>query len=209
MRWKPALGALLFLAAIPVAGSEQLGPAWSMAAFLIGIGAAWLLIPGFWRSSLHGAIGGVIAGLLVLGPGLRIAMRVVAIFDPIRSPEFTVGGTMFIMVFIGVILGGIFGLFGNVARRGFGIPPRAAGLFPALLVMLMIGLDSELRGEIVELGAGPWLNIPMFGAVAVGYGALWTRVVTRVEMRRVEKEARHKTAESATMTVSNPIGLEI
>jgi hypothetical protein len=209
MRWKPALGALLFLAAIPVAGSEQLGPAWSMAAFLIGIGAAWLLIPGFWRSSLHGAIGGVIAGLLVLGPGLRIAMRVVAIFDPIRSPEFTVGGTMFIIVFIGVILGGIFGLFGNVARRGFGIPPRAAGLFPALLVMLMIGLDSELRGEIVELGAGPWLNIPMFGAVAVGYGALWTRVVTRVEMRRVEKEARHKTAESATMTVSNPIGLEI
>ena len=209
MRWKPALGALLFFAAIPVAGSEQLGPAWSMAAFLIGIGAAWLLIPGFWRSSLHGAIGGVIAGLLVLGPGMRIAMRVVAIFDPIRSPEFTVGGTMFIMVFIGVILGGIFGLFGNVARRGFGIPPRAAGLFPALLVMLMIGLDSELRGEIVELGAGPWLNIPMFGAVAVGYGALWTRVVTRVEMRRVEKEARHKTAESATMTVSNPIGLEI
>jgi hypothetical protein len=209
MRWKPALGALLFLAAIPVAGSEQLGPAWSMAAFLIGIGAAWLLIPGFWRSSLHGAIGGVIAGLLVLGPGLRIAMRVVAIFDPIRSPEFTVGGTMFIIVFIGVILGGIFGLFGNVARRGFGIPPRAAGLFPALLVMLMIGLDSELRGEIVELGAGPWLNIPMFGAVAVGYGALWTRVVTRLEMRRIEKEARHKTAESATMTVSNPIGLEI
>jgi hypothetical protein len=209
MRWKPALGARLFLAAIPVAGSEQLGPAWSMAAFLIGIGAAWLLIPGFWRSSLHGAIGGVIAGLLVLGPGLRIAMRVVAIFDPIRSPEFTVGGTMFIIVFIGFVLGGIFGLFGNVARRGFGIPPRAAGLFPALLVMLMIGLDSELRGEIVELGAGPWLNIPMFGAVAVGYGALWTRVVTRVEMRRVEKEARHKTAESATMTVSNPIGLEI
>jgi hypothetical protein len=136
-------------------------------------------------------------------------MRVVAIFDPIRSPEFTVGGTMFIIVFIGFVLGGIFGLFGNVARRGFGIPPRAAGLFPALLVMLMIGLDSELRGEIVELGAGPWLNIPMFGAVAVGYGALWTRVVTRVEMRRVEKEARHKTAESATMTVSNPIGLEI
>jgi len=76
-------------------------------------------------------------------------------------------------------------------------------------VMLMIGLDSELLGEIVELGAGPWLNIPMFGAVALGYGALWTRLVARLEMRRVEKKARHGTAESATMTVSNPIGLEI
>jgi hypothetical protein len=209
MRWKSALGALLFLTAVPVAGSELLNPALSMAVLLIGIGAAWLLIPGFWRSSLHGAIGGVIAGLLVLGPGLRIAMRVVAIFDPIRSPEFTLGGTMFIIVGIGVMMGGIFGLFGNVARRGFGIPPRVAGLVPALLVVLMIGLDSELRGEVVELGAGPWLNIPMFGAIALGYGALWTRVVTRLEMRRVEKKGRHGTAESATMTVSNPIGLEI
>jgi hypothetical protein len=209
MRWKQALGALLFLAAIPVAGSEQLNAAWSMVVFFIGIGAGWLLIPGLWRSLLHGAIGGVIGGLLVLGPGLRVAMRVVAVVDPIRSTEFTVGGTVFIIVFIGGIMGGICGLFGNVARRGFGIPPRAAGLFPALLVMLMIGRDSELRGEIVELGAGPWLNIPMFGAVVLGYGALWTRLVTRLELRRVAKEARHGTAESATMTVSNPIGLEI
>jgi hypothetical protein len=201
MTWKPALGALLFLAAIPVAGSEQLNTAWSIAVFLIGIGVAWLLIPGFWRTLLHGAIGGVIAGLLVLGPGLRIAMRVVAIFDPIRSPEFTVGGTLFIIVGIGGMMGGIFGLFGNVARRGFGIGRRGAGLVPAFLVILMIGLDTELRGEIVELGAGPWLNIPMFAAAALGYGALWSRVVTRLEMRHVEK--------SATMTVSNPIGLEI
>jgi hypothetical protein len=209
MRWKAAIGTLLFLAAIPVAGSEQLGPVWSIALLVIGVGAAWLVIPGFWRSLFHGAIGGVVAGLLVLGPGLRLAMRVVAIVDPIRSPEFTVGGTMFIIVFVGVIMGGIFGLFGNVARRGFGIPPRVAGLVPALLVVLMIGLDSELRGEVIELGAGPWLNIPMFGAVALGYGGLWTRVVTQLEMRSVEKKARHGTAESATMTVSNPIGLEI
>jgi len=149
------------------------------------------------------------AGLLVLGPGLRIAMRVVAIIDPVRSPEFTVGGTMLIIIGVGVVMGGIFGVFGNVARSGFGIPSGAAGLVPALLVMLMIGLDSELRSEIVELGAGPWLNIPMFGAAAVGYGALWTRVVTRLEMRRIEKKVRHGTVESATMTLSNPRGLEI
>lgn len=209
MRWKAAIGTLLFLAAIPVAGSEQLGPVWSIALLVIGVGAVWLVIPGFWRSIFHGAIGGVVAGLLVLGPGLRLAMRVVAVLDPVRSPEFTVPGTILIIVFIGVIMGGIFGLFGNVARRGFGIPPRVAGLVPALLVVLMIGLDNELRGEIVELGVGPWLNIPMFGAVALGYGALWTRVVTRFEMRRVEKKARRGTAEDATMTVSNPIGLEI
>ena len=209
MRWKPALGALLFIAAIPLAVSELVGPVWSMAVVLVGIGAGWLMVPGFWANSLYGAIGGVMAGLLVLGPGLRIAMRVVAIIDPVRSPEFTVGGTMLIIIGVGVMMGGIFGVIGNVARSGFDIPSGAAGLVPALLVMLMIGLDSELRSEIVELGAGPWLNIPMFGAVALGYGALWTWEVTRLEMRRIEKKERHGTAESATMTLSNPRGLEI
>jgi hypothetical protein len=209
MRWKPALGALFFIAAIPLAVSELLGPVWSMAVVLVGIGAGWLLVPGFWASSMYGAIGGVMAGLLVLGPGLRIAMRVVAIIDPVRSPEFTVGGTMFIIIGVGVVMGGIFGVIGNVARGGFNIPSGVAGLVPVLLVMLMIGLDSELRSEIVGLGAGPWLNIPMFGAVAVGYGALWTRVVTRLERRRIEKTERHTAVEDATMTLSNPRGLEI
>ena len=209
MRWKPALGALFFIAAIPLAVSELLGPVWSMAVVLVGIGAGWLLVPGFWASSMYGAIGGVMAGLLVLGPGLRIAMRVVAIIDPVRSPEFTVGGTMLIIIGVGVVMGGIFGVIGNVARGGFNIPSGVAGLVPVLLVMLMIGLDSELRSEIVGLGAGPWLNIPMFGAVAVGYGALWTRVVTRLERRRIEKTERHTAVEDATMTLSNPRGLEI
>jgi hypothetical protein len=209
MRWKPALGTLLFLAAIFVAGSEQLSSSWSIAVLLIGVGAAWLLMPGFWRNIFHGAIGGGVAGLLVLGPGLRLSMRVVAILDPIRSPEFTLGGTLFIIVGIGVMMGGIFGSFGNVARRGFGIPLRVAGMVPALLVALMIGLDTELRREIIELGAGAWLNVPMFAAVALGYGALWALVVTRLEARGARKKPRHEFAENATMTVSNPMGLEI
>lgn len=117
-------------------------------------------------------------------------MRVVAIIDPVRSPEFTVGGTMFIIIGVGVIMGGILGVIGNIARSGFDIPSRWAGLVPAVLVMLMIGLDSELRGEIVELGAGPWFNIPMFGAVAVGYGTVWIWIVHRLEMRRIERRER-------------------
>jgi hypothetical protein len=207
MKWKPALGAALFIVAIPLAGSEMLGPVWSIAVVLIGVGAAWLLIPGFWRGALLGAIGGVIAGLLVLGPGLRVAMRVVAMVDPVRSPEFTIGGTMFIIVGIGAVMGGIFGVFGNVSRIGFNIPSRAAGLVPALLVVMMIGLDSELRGEILELGAGPWLNIPMFGAVAIAYGWVWARVVGRLEKGRLAK-TRQGSPEAATMALTNPGGLE-
>jgi hypothetical protein len=135
-------------------------------------------------------------------------MRVVAIVDPVRSPEFTVGGTLFIIIGIGGVMGGIFGVIGNVARSGSAAPPVAAGLVPALLVMVMIGLDSELRSEIVELGAGPWLNVPMFGAAALGYGALWIRVVTWLDKGRIGGKARHEIEESATMTLSNPRGLE-
>lgn len=58
MRRKPAMGALLFVAAISLAVSELLGPFWSLAALVTGIGAGWLLVPGLWRSSLAGAIGG-------------------------------------------------------------------------------------------------------------------------------------------------------
>ena len=208
MKLKPALGAVLFMAATLLAGSEMFGPVWSIAVVLIGTGAGRLLIPGFWRGALHGAIGGVVAGLLVLGPGLRVAMRVVAMVDPARFPEFTIGGTMFIIVGIGAVMGGILGVFGNVSRIGFNIPSRAAGLVPALLVVMMIGLDSELRGEILELGAGPWLNIPMFGAVAFAYGFVWARVVERLEEGRLAK-TRQESSEAATMSLSNPGGHEI
>jgi hypothetical protein len=204
-RWVSALGALIFIAALPLAGSELLGPVGSIAMVIVGLGAGWLLISRFWRSVLFGAIGGVIAGLLVLGPGLRLAMRVVAIVDPVRSPEFTIGGTMFIIIGIGAVMGGIFGVVGSVVGRGLDLPTGTAGLIPAVLVMTLIGLDSELRNEILDLGIGPWLNIPMFGAVAIGYGAVWALAVARLERGRLA-ETRQETSEGATMTLSNQRG---
>ena len=208
MSWNAAIGTVLFIASIPVAGSELLDPTWSVAAIVVGIAAGWLLVPGFWRRALFGAIGGVVSGLLILGPGLRAAMRVVAILDPFRAPEFTIGGTLFIVIGIGGIMGGTFGVIANLARGGVDIGSRFAGLMPAILVMAMIGLDSELRSEISGLGAGPWLNIPMFAAVALGYGAAWTRAVLRLERRRNEAKARRRARQTATMNLSNPRGLE-
>ncbi|MGH8928896.1 MAG: hypothetical protein ACRDWH_11130 [Acidimicrobiia bacterium] len=146
---------------------------------------------------------GAVAGLLVLGPGLRLAMRVVAILDPIRPQEFSVEGTLFILIGIGAMFGGVFGVIGSISRVGFGLPTRAAGSIPAVLVGVMIGLDSELRSEIVELGAGPWLNIPMFAAVAIAYGLAWTGFMTRFERRHLAKMQRQSTVEGATMTVAN------
>jgi hypothetical protein len=209
MRWRSPLGALLFIAAMPLALSGVFEAIGSLALLAIGIGAGSALIPGFWPRLLHGAVGGVVAGLFVLGPGLRLAMRVVAVLDPVRSPEFTIDGTLFILLGVGVISGGIFGIIGNIARSGLGIPTRASGLIPALLVMVIIALDTELRSEIVELGAGPWVNIPMFAVVALAYGATWGRVVTRLEKRSELRKVRHQPVEGASMAVPNPRGLEI
>jgi hypothetical protein len=208
MRWRSPLGALLFIATIPLAMSGVFDAIGSFALLAIGIGAGWVLISGFWPRLLHGAVGGVVAGLLVLGPGLRLAMRVVAVLDPVRSPEFTIDGTLFVLLGVGVIVGGIFGIIGNIAHRGLGIPARASGLIPALLVLVIIALDTELRNEIVELGAGPWVNIPMFTAVALAYGATWRRVVTRLERRSELRKVRHQPVEGASMAVPEPRGLE-
>jgi len=204
MKWKPPVGALLFIAFLALAASESVGAGVSLLLLAMGIGVGWLWIPGFGRTSLQGAVAGAVAGLLVLGPGLRLAMRVVAILDSIRPQEFSVDGTLFVLIGVGAFFGGVFGVIGNVSRVGFGLPARASGLIPALLVGLMIGLDSELRSEIVELGAGPWLNIPMFAAVAIAYGMAWTGLTTSFERRHLAKMQPQNAFESATMTAADP-----
>lgn len=128
---------------------------------------------GFVKTVLYGIGAGVIAGLLVLGPGLRLAMRVVAIQDPFRTTEFTVGGTLFIVIFFGVMVGGSLGVSGAIADRYL---PRIAALgIMTVLGMGFVMADSEIVEEFFELGWGPWMNIPMFALVFLGYSrfALW------------------------------------
>lgn len=157
---------------------------------LTGVGLAWWLVPRFWRSVLFGAIAGVVSGVLVLGVGLRVAMRVVAILDPFRVPEFTFGGTMFILIGIGGIFGGILGILTNLARRGFLLRSVfTAAVLPAAGAMSLLFADDEIRRELFELGSGGWLNIPMFGLVAVLYGLAVAATVTGLEERSAAKRA--------------------
>lgn len=123
-------------------------------------------------------------------------MRVVAILDPEKTPEFTLGGTMFILVFIGVVFGSIFGAISGVLRRVLRKAPRAlVALIPAGLAMALIVADSELISELVELGAGPVVNIPMFGGIAYLYGLVLVSIVDRLTLRRDRKMAALGSAE--------------
>ena len=130
---------------------------------------------------LRGAAAGAVAGIAVLGPGLRLAMRLVAVADPDRVLEFTIGGTMFIVIALGLIFGAIVG--GYVISAGRLLELRRAIVSFAAAVGLMLFLlgNADLRSELTDLGLGVWVNIPMFGAVGFAHG--WT---TDVLARRFE-----------------------
>jgi len=179
------LAVALALATTPISGPVAEG------LVLVGVGLAWRLVPGFWRSVLYGAIGGVVSGLLILGPGLRLAMRVVAIIDPLRTPEFTVEGTMFIVIFIGGFFGGILGITANLARHGLELRSKmASATLPAMAVLAVLLTAEDLRMELFELGAGAWMNIPMFGLVSLLYGAGAIATAMRLEQRRASKPSK-------------------
>lgn len=182
MSWKRAVAGVGFLVSIEIALAEFLGP--------IGVGLvlaaaliAWRYIPRFWVTVLTGLIGGFVAGLLILGPGFRLSMRVVAMMDPFRAPEFSPGGTAFIIVGIGGILGAIEGLGGNVLRRALSIESSlVAGTIVGLLFIAgLLVSPGDIRSEFFELGAGPWINIPMFTVFAVAFGVAAMALSERFE----------------------------
>lgn len=193
MTWRPAqppvqrvlllgLAVALALATTPVGGAVAEG------LVLVGAGLAWWLVPGFWRDALHGAVGGIVSGLLILGPGLRLAMRVVAIIDPLRTTEFTMEGTMFIVIFIGGFLGATFGIAGNLARLGLELRSvMASAIVPALAVLAVLFATDDLRMELFELGAGARMNIPMFGMASLLYGMGAMATAMRLEQRRASR----------------------
>lgn len=186
MDWKPRLATVALT--IGALGTLSLGLTPSILPLVVGLGLVWY-VPGWWRAILYGAIGGLVAGILVLGPGLRLAMRVVAILDPVRQAEFTLEGTLFILVMIGGLFGLTLGVLGALTRAGWSTKPGVAWTVPAFFVMLMLMVTEEFRTELLTLGAGPWVNIPMFSAVAGAYGWVAMRIVGRLESRWEAEQA--------------------
>lgn len=141
-------------------------------------GRKW--IPGFFRKLGRSVFAGALAGLLVLAPMFRLAMRIVNVFEPSRPFEFSVGGTMFILMFIGVIMGFVIGVSVLFLRDGLDSSRVVTSLLTGGLVLALLLTNPEFRTELLELGAGGWMNIPMFGLSAVLYGwalqALYDRI---------------------------------
>lgn len=103
---------------------------------------------------------------------------------------------MFILIGIGAMFGGLVGILANLARRGMRLNSIiTAAILPAAGAMSLLLVGDETRRELFELGAGAWVNIPMFGLVAVLYG-IAVAVTTRVlEERAATKQAVANKAE--------------
>lgn len=147
----------------------------AFAVLAMAVTLGWRASPGFLRVTGRAAIAGAISGLLVLGPGFRLAMRVVAIIDQATSPEFSLGGTVFLIVGFGGVMGVATGAFATLVARGLGLSRIALVLLASAPILLMLVLDSELSTELFELGAGGWMNVPMFAGVAVAHGVVVAR----------------------------------
>ena len=171
------LAALAGPAAIFV-GDLLLGPVGALAIVIAGVVIGWKYVPGFWRTLFRAAIAGGLAGVLVLGPGYRLAMRIVAILDDATTPEFTIEGTAFLNIGIGAMFGAITTTWVTIMTKTF-----AARRFVAVTVLtgVVVGtlfVNSEVFRELTELGAGPILNVPMFLGVTIAWAWLadrWAR----------------------------------
>lgn len=161
-----AVGALL--------SGGGLGGVLSLAAPVLAVVAAWRFVPRFWRKLGAAVLAGMLAGVVVLGPGLRLAMRAVAIADPNKTPEFTVGGTIFIIIMLGAIFGASFGVVVVFARIGFQIQRGTAGLIGAGVVLSTLMAIPDIRRELMDFGLGAGMNLPLFGFV--GYAHAWATV---------------------------------
>lgn len=174
---------------LTLALSAMFGGPVALVVLVLVVLAGWRYLPGFWRTFGVGLISGALAGALLLGPGFRLAMRVVAIFD-IRRVEFTLGGTLFIILGVGVIIGGLFGIAAAFMRTGMRWRGRLAASATTVALVGLLLLDPNLRAEFVELGAGPWLNIPMFAVVTFGYALFADKLIDRFENKKLLREAR-------------------
>ncbi len=156
-----------------------------LAAILVG----GVIIPGFWRTLGGSALAGAIAGALVLGPGMRIAMRLVAIAEPTQSPEFSLEGTVFIVVFLGLFFGVPTGTTAMFLGRGFGWGRLGIAIFSAGSLLAMLFATPDIRTELLELGLGGAMNIPMFGLVGFAYGWVASAVFGHLKFAAI-KEAQ-------------------
>lgn len=179
--------------AVPVAialGGATGVPAVALSVVAAAVAVGWRWVPGFWYAVGRGLLAGGAAGLLVLGPGYRLAMRVVALLEPTMQPGSSVGGTVFVVVGIGGLLGALVTAWASVLARSLSLPRWGGTTVLATAASLLLLGGREQRTEIAELGAGPWANVLLFGGITVAFALLadhWARPAVEAAGHRAHR----------------------
>ena len=100
---------------------------------------------GFLKSILPSVIAGAIVGLIVLGVGGRVMMRVIAHWEG-RQPVLSPGGT-FTVVMMGMVAGAAAGIVYGLIRRFIKNYPLQIATFFAFCVVLTLRGVNELLGK--------------------------------------------------------------
>jgi len=140
------------------------------------------------RAGAIGLLSGLIGGVM-WGVGARIAMRIVALAAHQR-PEFSIGGTMGILV-IGAIFGTPLGLLFASIRRYVPCSTPRAGLLFGGLVLLLVSVPFYLGPLSDESSAGGRiLAVALFGSLFVGFGMVVASAHQWLELHMFDEPPR-------------------
>lgn len=126
---------------------------------------------------------GSVAGIIVLGGGARLAMRLVALIIG-QPPDFTLPGTVSILMLgavTGAFLGAAYAAFFPGLSRGL----RWSGALYGVILSLVFVAPAFLLSREGELGLlGPWGGLMLFGPLPVLYGLVLQPLTQRLVVRR-------------------------
>lgn len=145
-----------------------------------------------WYASLT-IVAGIAAGILVIGAGGRLAMRLLAVTAASDAQgrlteaeevvgRITVGGTISFVVFNG-IFGGVTAAAAYLVVRRFLPPGRLGGAVFGLGLLVVLGttIDPLRKGNVDFDIVGPgWLAVVVFTAMAVAFGTTLASITSRL-----------------------------
>jgi hypothetical protein len=126
-----------------------------------------------------GLASGLLTGVVILGVGGRIAMRVVALLAR-AEPGFSFGGTLEVLSFaslVGLASGPVFATMG---KRSPGSELLKGAVFGALVFFVVVLLPGEAKNAAFAFPELFPVTIAMFAALFIAFGIALAKVCERV-----------------------------